>query len=111
MFVLLSLLGAALVVVLLYRSIKVTLAARRGDQNAKRHAHLELHDQVLQQALQEAQAAGIEPAFRRYVDGILAATGRNKLQVGHLFWIFDQLEQGKPFTANLDIPNFNAGDD
>lgn len=106
MFILLTALCCTAVLYALYQSLGSFWAERHAYQNARHHAHKTLHDQVLRQALQEADAAGLGGAFRAYVSGVMVVTGQVRLQVGQLLWIFEQLEQGKRFDPAQPVPRF-----
>jgi len=75
-------------------------------QDMAQHAHKPLSYTALQNALAEADECGLGAEFRDYVHGITKHTGQPHIKVGHLLWIFDQLEAGERFTADMKIPEF-----
>ena len=73
---------------------------------AQKHAHRPLSAQALRIATEEADLCGLGREFRAYINGINSRLGYNQLKVGHLLWIFDQLEQNIRYDASLTIPEF-----
>ncbi|MCC5452836.1 hypothetical protein LMJ53_14000 [Rheinheimera sp. UJ51] len=74
---------------------------------AQKHAHRPLSEQALRTATEEADLCGLGREFRAYIQGINLRLGANQLKVGHLLWIFDQLEQNIRYDATLTIPEFS----
>ena len=70
------------------------------------HAHKTLSDKTLKKALAEADACGLGADFRDYLHGISKHTGQHRIKVGHLLWIFAQLEAGERFNNNMSIPDY-----
>lgn len=75
-------------------------------QRVANHAHKTLSDKALQKALAEADACGLGADFRDYLHGISKHTGQRRIKVGHLLWIFEQLEAGERFHSKVSIPDY-----
>ncbi|WP_372626679.1 hypothetical protein [Arsukibacterium sp.] len=74
--------------------------------HARKSAHLPLSANALQTAIEEAESCGVASAFNAYIEGVQCRLGRDNLQVGHLLWIFDQLEENLCYEQNMIIPTF-----
>lgn len=66
-----------------------------------------LDDEVLHTAQAEAEECGLGDEFAAYVKGICQHTGEPRIKVGHLLWIFDQLEEDRRFHPAMTIPRFD----
>ncbi len=76
--------------------------------NANQQAHLPLSAKALATASEEAFLAGLGAEFAAYQQGLQKRLAPAPLQVGHLLWIFDQLEQNCRYHDQLAIPQFHA---
>ena len=74
--------------------------------HASKNAHRPLSVNALQTAFEEAERCGVAAEFNAYIEGIRCRLGRDNLQVGHLLWIFDQLEANLRYEQNMIIPTF-----
>lgn len=107
--ILISLVFAA-VILYLFHTFNTWRADRQFYENLKSQSHKFLSEEALAQALREADEVGLGKSFRDYIVGILKHTGEEKIRVGHLLWIFDQLEAGILFADSGVIPDFTAQD-
>lgn len=89
--ILISLVFAA-VILYLFHTFNTWRADRQFYENLKSQSYKFLSQEALAQALHEADEVGLGKSFRDYIVGILKHTGEEKIRVGHLLWIFDQLE-------------------
>ena len=105
--VIISLVFAA-VILYLFHTFNKWLADRKFYYNLKSQSYRFLSDEALTQALHEADEVGLGKSFRDYIVGILKHTGEEKIRVGHLLWIFDQLEAGILFADCGMIPDFTT---
>lgn len=106
MFILLTALTLSAVGMALYRVWRNSRKAQLLYQRVASHSHKTLSDKALQKALAEADACGLGADFRDYLHGISKHTGQRRIKVGHLLWIFEQLEAGERFHSNLSIPDY-----
>jgi hypothetical protein len=74
--------------------------------HASRNAHRPLSANALKTAVEEAQRCGVASEFNAYITGIQCRLGSNNVQVGHLLWIFDQLEANLRYQQHMIIPQF-----
>lgn len=105
--ILISLVFSA-VILYLFHSYNKWQADRKFYNNLKSQSCSFLSDEALTQALLEADEVGLGKCFREYLDGILQHTGEQRLKIGHLLWIFDQLESGIAFADCGVIPDFTV---
>ncbi len=106
MFLLLSVLIFSAVGIFVYRLWRNWYKDRELYQRVASHAHKILSEKTLQKALAEADACGLGADFRDYLHGINKYTGQSRIKVGHLLWIFEQLEAGERFHPDLAIPDY-----
>lgn len=106
MFIIITLVFLAAAGYAAWRGLSGYFQQWRAQRHARQHADKPLKSEVLAYAEQEADAVGLGVEFRAYVCGILQQTGAEQIQVGHLLWIFDQLEQGKRFDPTQPVPRF-----
>lgn len=106
MFIILGALIVSAAAIILFWLCRNRYEQYRLTRSLNHHTHKILSDKTLQKALQEADACGLGVAFRDYVQGITKHTGQPYIKVGHLLWIFEQLEAGHCFHAGLPIPKY-----
>jgi hypothetical protein len=94
--------------VILYRFISFWWKQRTETKLLKHYECEWLDDEVLRTAQSEADDCGLGEAFADYVKGICQHTGEPRIKVGHLLWIFDQLEEDRRFHPAMLIPRFEA---
>ncbi len=105
-----QLLLAALLAATAVYSIKAIRQWWQRRQEARllaQHAYDWLDDEVLHTAQEEAKACGLGEEFAAYVEGICLHLGAARIKVGHLLWIFDQLEEDRRFHPDMNIPTFD----
>ena len=107
--ILISLVFAA-VILYLFHTFNTWGTDRQFYENLKSQSYKFLSEEALAQALREADKVGLGKSFRDYIVGILEHTGEEKIRVGHLLWIFDQLEAGIVFADCGVIRKFTVHD-
>jgi len=65
-----------------------------------------LDESIIDEAIQKARQDGNEKEFLTLLRRVRTARGHRNVKVGHLYWIWSQLESGISDFESLDIPSF-----
>lgn len=99
---LVGLLGTAIIKQAYYRhrSIKFAKWVTGNGQ------YMPLDESILDEAIQHARSTGTEKQFLVLLRKIRSVHGHRNVKVGHLYWIWDQVEKGVGDIETLDVPRF-----
>jgi len=100
-----ALLGAVCLVVIMF--IKEKWSVIKGAKYIAEKGQFQiLRMDVIDEAIKDAKRRGFESEFMELLRMIRRKHGHDGIRVGHLYWIWHQIEQSDDDLASLEIPSF-----
>jgi len=67
-----------------------------------------LREGVIDEAVKDAKKRGLEPEFTELLRMVRRKYGYNGVRLGHLYWMWDQIERPDDDVGSLEIPSFEG---
>lgn len=105
----LGILATLLGTVLFSRAYNMRRGMKFAEWVAGEGQYMPLEESIIDEAIQVARNAGTEKQFLALLRRVRSVRGHSNVKVGHLYWIWDQIEKGVRDVDSPDVPSFTKG--